>query len=106
MGAKKYVGRYANRPYAASGTKMLPPTGSVAQEFREQSENVYENKGPAWNWTTLIPRYPRRGITGSPPQMRRGWGWWDFESFACFAAWRRGKITRPTSEKRAREKRL
>jgi len=33
----------------------------------------------------LNPPYPRRGIPGSHPRVRRGWGW---SGFACFAPWR------------------
>jgi hypothetical protein len=43
--------------------------------LREQSQNVYENKGSARKTTTpnLTPPYPRRGIH-SPPRTRRGGG--------------------------------
>ncbi len=41
------------------------------------------------NQPPLTPPYASRGIAGSPPQMRRGWGWWEacadvaFERLRC-----------------------
>ena len=53
-------------------------TRLLTAKVREQSENVYENKGTAEKSTTPAPPYPRRGIADSPPRVRRGWGWCDF----------------------------
>ena len=47
-----------------------------------------KTKDRSRNQLPLFPPYPRRGIPGSPPQIRRGWGWCDFAALACFAPWR------------------
>jgi len=100
-------------------------TGFLMPKTGEQSQNVYENKGPAEKSTTpgpslskegnhddraplLIqggkskclgfPPQPGRGIRNSPPQMRRGWGWWDF---AAFAAWRETGFSMPKTEEQS-----
>ena len=46
----------------------------MSSKTREQSENVYENKGPAMKSTTPGPSFPRKGITGLPLLGRGGVG--------------------------------
>ena len=55
---------------------------------REQSENVYENKGMAQKSTTPGPSLSKEGNLGLPSSDEEGWGWCDFVTFAYFAPWR------------------
>jgi len=45
-----------------------------ATNFREQSENVYENKGPVERINHLCPPYPRQGTTRFPSSQEEGLG--------------------------------
>jgi hypothetical protein len=56
--------------------------------YREQSENVYENKGAVQKSTTPDPSLPKEGNPKRPSSDEEGWGWCDFVTFAYFAPWR------------------
>jgi hypothetical protein len=77
---------------------------SSTAEFTEQSENVYENKGALQKSTTPGPSLSKEGnFPGTPPQMRRGRGWWDFAAFAHFAPWRETGIVMRKNDGTKRE---
>ena len=48
---------------------------------REQSENVYENKGSPWKSTTPGPSLAKEGNLSFPSSDEEGQVWWDFVQF-------------------------
>ena len=59
----------------SDGLSLLNPRLSTLDlHSAEQSENVYENKGPVQKSTTPAPPYPRREPAGSPSSDEEGLG--------------------------------
>ena len=54
----------------------------------EQSENVYENKGPVRKATTPDPSLSKEGNFRLPSSDEEGWGWWDFAVLTSSVPWR------------------
>jgi hypothetical protein len=52
----------------------MPTWKSALQEFREQSQNVYENKGSGQNSITTGPSLSKEGNPGTPLLRRGGVG--------------------------------
>ena len=55
------------------------------RNLKEQSENVYENKGAAEKSITPGPSLSKEGNRMHPSSDEEGWRWWDFATFAYFA---------------------
>ena len=78
--------KYARVPWAIK-VRWRGARACIHSKLREQSQNVYENKGPAAKSTTSNPSLPKEGNWGSPPRLRKGGG---RGTLGPWRAWRAG----------------